>query len=341
MLACAGLAHLAWRAGLTAQTGFLREACARLRFVAPHDTLPAERPVLEPLAGPPHERLRFAGVAIDWWYPWGPNPNLKNWSGPQSARTVHRSLRSAAERSRPTGWLICAVPANGRLDLDPAGTWDAFGLGWSMKENRTVRMSCRRWVELLASSGLRAFPVPAHRARGGFHSNLWRPAALPSAIAAFAGPWSRAYALERYHVATGKTGSHTILRPAVPTTNGRWPPHGATRSKSRLRVGSSRFQCLRTGPTGIGRTDAPTSPAPRRLKAGSPQARLTAVPHRTALEPSAHRFRDPRRRGTTRPETRQCPPRGFVRWRSSQRPVCKHRKHVRRSTRKHVRRSAN
>ena len=106
------------------------------------------------------------------------------------------------------------MPAAGRLDL---------GLGWSVKVDRTVRMSCRPWIELLASIGLQAFPVPGHHARGGVHYNLWRPAALPSAIAAFAGPWSRAYALERYHVATGKTGSHTILRPTVPTTNGRRP----------------------------------------------------------------------------------------------------------------------
>ena len=220
VLACAGLAHLAWRADPAAQTGFLRETGGPLRFVAPHDALPGERPVLEPLAGPPHERLRFAGVELDWWCPWGLNPNLKNWSGPQSARTVHHSLRSAAGRSTPTGWLTCAAPAAGRLYLDPTGTWNALSLGWSLKQHHTMRMSCRPWVELLASIGLQAFPVPGHRARGGFHYNLWRPAALPSAIAAFAGPWSPTYALARYHVATGKSGSNTILRPAVPTTNG-------------------------------------------------------------------------------------------------------------------------
>lgn len=175
VLACAGLAHLAWRADPPAKTGFLRETGAPLRFLAPHDALPGERPALEPLAGPPHERLRLAGIELDWWCPWGLNPNLKNWSGPQSARTVHHSLRSAAGGSRPTGWLTCAAPAAGRIYLDPAGTWNALSLGWSLKQHHTMRMSCRPWVELLASVGLQAFPVPGHRARGGFHYNLWRP----------------------------------------------------------------------------------------------------------------------------------------------------------------------
>ena len=63
------------------------------------------------------------------------------------------------------------------------------------------------------------------------------------------------------------------------------------------------------------------APAPRRVEAGSRQARLTALPHRIGREPSGHRSRDLLRRRTTRPEPRQRPPRRFVRWRSSQRPV--------------------
>lgn len=220
VLACAGLAHLAWREDPTAQTGFVRDTAGRLRFVAPGSALPSEGASLEPLAGPPLERLRFAGVELDWWCPWGLNPNLKNWAGQQCARTVHHSLHSAAGSSRPSQWLTYAAPATGRLYLDPAGTWDALSLGWSVNEHREVRMSCRPWVELLASIGLQAFPVPGHRASGGFHYNLWRAAALPSAVAAFGGPWSRAYALERYHVPTGKTGSNTMLRQATPSTNG-------------------------------------------------------------------------------------------------------------------------
>ena len=47
VLTCAGLAHLAWRADPTAQTGFLRETGPPLRFVAPHDALAGERPALE------------------------------------------------------------------------------------------------------------------------------------------------------------------------------------------------------------------------------------------------------------------------------------------------------
>ena len=63
------------------------------------------------------------------------------------------------------------------------------------------------------------------------------------------------------------------------------------------------------------------APAPRRVEARSRQPRLTALPHRTAPEPSGHRSRDLLRRRTTRPEPRQPPPRRFVRGRSSQRPV--------------------
>ena len=87
-----------------------------------------------------------------------------------SLRTTR--CRASAPRLRPTGWLTCAAPAAGRLYLDPAGTWDALSLGWSLKEHHTIRMSCRPWIELLASIGLQAFPVPGHRARGGFHYNL-------------------------------------------------------------------------------------------------------------------------------------------------------------------------
>ena len=222
VLACAGLAHLAWRVNPTVHTGFMTNSAGRLRFVAPDNALPSEDPALEPLAGPPHERLRFAGVELDWWCPWGLNPNLKNWAGQQSARTVHRSLRSAAASSRPSEWLTHTAPATGRLYLDPAGTWDALSLGWSVNEHREIRMSCRPWVELLASIGLQAFPVPGHRASGGFHYSLWRPAPLPGAVAAFGarGLWSQTYALERYHVSTAKTGSNTMLRQATPSTNG-------------------------------------------------------------------------------------------------------------------------
>lgn len=229
VLACAGVAHLAWRADREAETGFAMDRDARVRFVAP------DLPVLR---GGPGEMslkaetdtsqgLRLGGIGLDWWSPWGLNPSLRNWAGNQSAWTVHRSLRRAAGDSSPSEWLTFSAPARGRLYLDPAGTWNSLGLGWSVNEHPELRMGCRPWVELLASIGLQAFPVASDRARAEFAYSLWRPAPLPLAVAAFGGPWSRAYALERYRVATGRTGPNTILRRATRSENGGAPPAAA------------------------------------------------------------------------------------------------------------------
>ena len=223
VLACAGLAHLAWREDKEAETGFVVGDDAQLRFVSPEPRALRGDPEDMSLEDMP-DGVRLGPVDLDWWCRWGLNPNLKNWAGQQSAWTVHHSLRIAAGKSNPGDWLAYAAPATGRLYLDPAGTWDALSLGWSVNEHHELRMSCRPWVELLASIGLQAFPVTGHRATGGFHYNLWRPAPLPAAVAAFGGPWSRAYALGRYHVPTGKTGSNTMLRQATPTKNADSPP---------------------------------------------------------------------------------------------------------------------
>ena len=221
VLACAGLAHLAWRADPTARTGFERDAERRHRFVAPDSALPCESPALERLAGPPHELLRFAGVELDWWCPWGLNPGLRHWSGKQSAWTVHRNLHRALGHASPSQWLTYAVPAKGgRLNVDPDGSWDALSLGWSLdlqwKAHRALRMRCRPWVELLASVGLQGVPVAGRRANGAFHYNLWRPAPLSGALTAFAGAFSGAYALERFEVSRARNGSNTVLRHATP-----------------------------------------------------------------------------------------------------------------------------
>ena len=93
VLACAGLAHLAWCADRAAATGFVRARGAGLRFVAPEAT-----PL--PEGAPAHERLRLAGLTLDWWCPWGLNPRMKGWSGQQSAWTVHRNLHGALGASR-------------------------------------------------------------------------------------------------------------------------------------------------------------------------------------------------------------------------------------------------
>ena len=220
VLACAGLAHLAWRADKTALTGFVQEKEEALRFVTPD--LPALRRDMRDLS---LERLdnhrcglRLAGIELDWWCPWGLNHHLKNWAGQQSAWSVHCALLRAVGKSKPSEWLTFSAPApGGRLYLDPDGTWSALGLGWSPNEHREIQMSCRPWVELLASIGLQTFPVAGHRTAGGFHYNLWRPAPLVGAVAAFGSPWSRVYALQRYHVSTGKTGSNTVLLQATPS----------------------------------------------------------------------------------------------------------------------------
>ena len=60
-------------------------------------------------------------------------------------------------------------------------------------------------------------PVAGRRANGGFHYNLWRPAPFPAALAAFAGAFSRAYALELFEVSTARNGPNTVLRCATPS----------------------------------------------------------------------------------------------------------------------------
>ena len=85
VLACAGVAHLAWRAGPGAATGFVRGRDGCVHFAAPDAAWPpvgAAAWTLEPLEGPPHERLRLAGVPLDWWCPWGLNPGMKHLGRP-------------------------------------------------------------------------------------------------------------------------------------------------------------------------------------------------------------------------------------------------------------------
>ena len=55
--------------------------------------------------------VRFAGVALDWWCPWGLNPRLRLWAGQQSAWTVHRSLWTAARDCAPARWLPASTKA--------------------------------------------------------------------------------------------------------------------------------------------------------------------------------------------------------------------------------------
>lgn len=214
VLACAGMAHLAWRARAQAATGFVRARDGGVRFAAP-DAVPLPDGVedwpLERIEPPPHERLRLAGVTLDWWCPWGLNPAMKTWSGRQSAWTVHRNLHRALASSRPGDWLGHRTPfAGGRLGLDPASAWDALELGWSLSAHRSVRFAVRPWVELLASVGLQAFGLA--RARGGFRYHLWRVSPLPVARAAFAGAAPELETLGAYRARTAKSGANTVVR---------------------------------------------------------------------------------------------------------------------------------
>ncbi len=85
VFACAGLAHLAWRANRRLKTGF--ESNDRFRFVTPDLSAALDR-LAEASLEETEDRLRFAGVELDWWRDWGLNPGLKNWAGQQSALTV-------------------------------------------------------------------------------------------------------------------------------------------------------------------------------------------------------------------------------------------------------------
>ena len=228
VLACAGIAHLAWRADSEAATGFVRGRDGALRFAAPDAALTQGEDAwtLESLEGPPHERLRLAGVTLDWWCAWGLNPRLKTWAGQQSARTVHRNLHRALGRSRASDWLRHTAPVpGGRLSLDPRSAWDALELGWSPAAHRSMRVAVRPWVELLASLGLQAFPLPGRRAPGGFRYRLWRVSPLAVARAAFTAQAPTVETLGAFQVPTARSGANTVLRPAAPD-DGDPPEHG-------------------------------------------------------------------------------------------------------------------
>ena len=208
VLACAGLAHLAWREDPNARTGFRVAGGGEVRFEAP---APPRALALERL-GP--DRLRLAGVELDWWRAWGLNPALRTWAGRQSAWTVHRALRGAAEGADPRDWPTFSAPSRARLHLDPAGSWDTLRLGFSANEHRAAPVCCRPLVELLASLGLGAFPL--RRSGDRFSYRLWTQAALPGALAAFSGNGRFVHALGAFDVRTGRTGRNRTLGRASP-----------------------------------------------------------------------------------------------------------------------------
>lgn len=209
VLACCGIAYLAWVADRTAATGFIRDG--GWRFQAPDGVLDGLAPA-RPVATA--DGLALGGLALDWWQPWGLNPDLKTWAGQQTALSVHRNLAEAAAARPAADWQTWSATTTGRLNLDLHGTWNALAIGWSLNEHKDREMLCRPWLELLASLGLQAFPVGGGR-RGGFRYHLWRPAPLAAAVAAFQGDGPGIYALCGFVAQTGKLGSNTMLLKAV------------------------------------------------------------------------------------------------------------------------------
>ena len=142
------------------------------------------------------------------------NPSLKTWSGRQTAWTVHRSLAEAAGGSATGEWLTFTAPARGRLGLDPGGTWDTQGLGFSLNEHPELRMCCRPFVEPLVSTGLQAFPL--RRSGGGYRYHVWRPAALPAAVAAFGSRRDIVHSFGGFEAKTNRNGRNKVFRRARP-----------------------------------------------------------------------------------------------------------------------------
>lgn len=211
VLACAGLATLSVRAP-DAPTGFIEEG-GRWVFEF-HDAL-LER-IAFPSAltdGQDPARIDLLGVGLDWWNPYGLNPGMKLWAGRQSARSVLGNLLGAAANATVERLFEFRFPTKGRLGVDPAGSWDALGMGFSLNEHTDLEMDCRPFVEALAFIGLQSFPFLGDR-HTGFTYSLWRPVPLPLARLAFAG--ASRFAITRFRSITGKAGSNTILCSAVP-----------------------------------------------------------------------------------------------------------------------------
>lgn len=206
VLACAGIARLAWLADPAAPTGF-----ADTVFTAPDGVLDGLSPSLAETA----TGLLLCGLDIDWWQPWGLNVGLKNWAGQQTPLTVHRHSVQQSVAGAPAEWRTFTAPARGQLYVDALGMWDAQGIGWSLNEQPQHQIAGRPWLEILASLGLQTFPVTGDR-NAGFLYHLWHPAPLPLAVAAFSGHGPGLYSEQGYRAPTEKSGKVTYLLPARP-----------------------------------------------------------------------------------------------------------------------------
>lgn len=209
VLACAGIAHLAWRAQKDARTGFVDGET----FVVedgPGDVFSMLRPMELHNA---HHALLICGARLDWWTEWGLSLAVKLWSGRQSAFTVHRSLINATKGTKPDEWLSHIARTTGRLNVDTLGSWNALNIGWSINEHEHIRMLCRPWIELLSSFCLQVFAVPGKRG-APIRYTLWRPLSLPAAVAAFTGYGRGVYSDSQFEALTADSGKNLLLTTA-------------------------------------------------------------------------------------------------------------------------------
>lgn len=204
VLACCGLAVFASRRSPDVVTGFERTG-GYVTFVG----VDADIAALASNVETGTTGLRIGGVGLDWWEAWGTNTEMKLWAGQKTADTIARNLGNEAERGTNERWLEFAVPMAGRLDVDPAGTWNALDLGWSVNSHREARMMCRPFVELLAMVGLQEFHVSGSK-NDGFGFCLWRAAPYLVARTAFRGHGHHVLATCR--MPTGRNGKNWTLK---------------------------------------------------------------------------------------------------------------------------------
>lgn len=210
VLACAALGWFADGAESGQDSGFIHEGGHwQFRTAFPYKT------VAELIAEDPREdddAVWLGGLRLDWWQPeYGLNQPFKFWAGQQSARSVLTNLVQAARGGDPGEWLGYRAPTTGRLGVDPEGTWDSLGLGWSVNEHNGLQYLCRPFVELLAFLALQYFPVQGSRDQG-FSYHLWRPAPGTVMPLAFAG--ASRFSLSAWRTAIAGSGSNKYLQPA-------------------------------------------------------------------------------------------------------------------------------
>ena len=215
VLACCGLAVLAAGKDPSTITGFSRHGDG-VRFYCPEmqitdvagysaEKTPNGDVILR--GSPGLGEIRE--VHLDWWQPWGLNPEMKLWAGQQRASTIANNLLRCAPPGLNQDWRRYDARTTGRLGVDPQGTWSALELGWSINEHKAVQMLCRPFVELLALVGLQEFKLRGDR-RGGFVFALWRPAPYLIARLAFGGHGR--HVLKELRATTAKSGSYTCLK---------------------------------------------------------------------------------------------------------------------------------